>query len=79
LPTRIKKETDKELHFLTNNFRLAASTIAAIYKARWQQESLKKPSWSVCLCLTFFPSIRKDNALTYVHQTFSSSYFNRTA
>jgi hypothetical protein len=38
LPTRIKKETDKELHFLTNNFRLAASTIAAIYKARWQIE-----------------------------------------
>jgi len=32
------KETDKELHFLTNNFRLAASTIAAIYKARWQIE-----------------------------------------
>jgi hypothetical protein len=32
------KETNKTLVFLTNNFRLAATTIAAIYKARWQIE-----------------------------------------
>lgn len=31
-------ETDKYYSFLTNNFKLAASTIAAIYKARWQIE-----------------------------------------
>ena len=31
-------ETGKHFVFLTNNFRLAASTIAAIYKARWQVE-----------------------------------------
>ena len=32
----------KTLVFLTNNFHLAASTIAAIYKARWQIETLFK-------------------------------------
>jgi len=32
------EETDSELHFLTNNFKLSASTIAAIYKARWKIE-----------------------------------------
>lgn len=32
------EEQDKTLVFLTNNFTLAASTIAAIYKARWQIE-----------------------------------------
>lgn len=31
-------ETSKELIFLTNNMHLAASTIAQIYKARWQIE-----------------------------------------
>jgi len=31
-------ETGKELRFLTNNFALAASTIAQVYKARWQIE-----------------------------------------
>lgn len=31
-------ETDAILEFLTNNFSLAASTIAHIYKARWQIE-----------------------------------------
>jgi hypothetical protein len=31
-------ETKKTLNFITNNFKLAASTIAAIYKARWQIE-----------------------------------------
>jgi hypothetical protein len=30
--------TGKIYHFITNNFRLAASTIAAIYKQRWQIE-----------------------------------------
>jgi len=32
------KDTGKALEFLTNNFTLAASTIARIYKARWQIE-----------------------------------------
>lgn len=32
------KETKKELIFLTNNFKLAARTIADLYKARWQIE-----------------------------------------
>lgn len=32
------EEKDKTLAFLTNNFTLAASTIAPIYKARWQIE-----------------------------------------
>ena len=32
------KESGKHYVFLTNNFRLAASTIAAIYKERWQVE-----------------------------------------
>jgi hypothetical protein len=32
------EETDKYYSFLTNNFKLAASTIAAIYKSRWQIE-----------------------------------------
>ena len=31
-------ETGKHFEFLTNNFRLAASTITQIYKARWQVE-----------------------------------------
>ena len=31
-------ETGKVYHFITNNFRLAAPTIAAIYKQRWQIE-----------------------------------------
>ncbi|MCG2711204.1 MAG: IS4 family transposase [Elusimicrobia bacterium] len=31
-------ETDKIFEFLTNNFKLAAETIARIYKARWQIE-----------------------------------------
>jgi hypothetical protein len=32
------EDTDREFAFLTNNFKLAASTIAAVYKARWQIE-----------------------------------------
>ena len=32
------EETDKVYRFITNNFILAASTIAAIYKRRWQIE-----------------------------------------
>ena len=32
------KETQKTYRFITNNFNLAASTIAAIYKRRWQIE-----------------------------------------
>jgi hypothetical protein len=33
---------NKRLVFITNNFQLAASTIAAIYKARWQIETFFK-------------------------------------
>lgn len=32
------EETEKVLVFLTNHFKLAATTMAAIYKARWQIE-----------------------------------------
>ena len=32
------EETNRDYVFLTNNFRLAAATIAAIYKRRWQIE-----------------------------------------
>lgn len=32
------EERDKTLTFLTNNFKLAATTIAQIYKSRWQIE-----------------------------------------
>ena len=32
------EETGKIYQFITNNFRLAAATIAAIYKQRWQIE-----------------------------------------
>ena len=38
------KDADTGIHytFLTNNFTLAASTIADIYKARWQIERFFK-------------------------------------
>jgi hypothetical protein len=36
------KDTGRDFCFLTNNFTLAASTIAAIYKARWNIESFFK-------------------------------------
>ena len=36
--TFVDAQTQKMLIFLTNNFHLAATTIAAIYKARWQIE-----------------------------------------
>lgn len=32
------KESGKQFYFLTNNFKLSATTIAAIYKDRWQIE-----------------------------------------
>lgn len=35
-------DNDRTFEFLTNNFRLSAVTIAAIYKARWQIESFFK-------------------------------------
>lgn len=38
LVTYYDKETNKTLEFLTNNFSLSATTIAAIYKSRWQIE-----------------------------------------
>ena len=34
----LDSETNKRLVFLTNNFDLAALTIAQIYKSRWQVE-----------------------------------------
>jgi putative transposase len=36
--TYVDTETNKELVFLTNELKLAAATIAAIYKARWEIE-----------------------------------------
>lgn len=36
------EESQRSFDFLTNNHRLAASTIAAIYKARWQIEAFFK-------------------------------------
>jgi len=36
------KEKDEELYFLTNNFKLAAATIADLYKHRWQIETFFK-------------------------------------
>ena len=35
-------DNDRTFEFLTNNFHLSATTIAAIYKARWQIESFFK-------------------------------------
>jgi hypothetical protein len=42
LITYYDHETNKELIFLTNNFRLSALTIAHVYKARWQIETFFK-------------------------------------
>lgn len=39
LVTFYDADNDKVLKFLTNNFKLAASTIAGIYKSRWQIET----------------------------------------
>lgn len=36
------KENDRVFEFITNNFKLAAATIAGIYKARWQIEAFFK-------------------------------------
>lgn len=36
------KETGRVFEFITNNFKFAATTIAAIYKARWQIEAFFK-------------------------------------
>lgn len=38
LVTFYDQEQQREFHFLTNNLRLAATTIAAIYKDRWAVE-----------------------------------------
>jgi Transposase DDE domain len=40
------EETKKHLTFLTNNMKLAASTIAAIYKSRWQIEPSRSSNGS---------------------------------
>jgi hypothetical protein len=42
LVTFYDEEEDKVYQFVTNNFAFAASTIAAIYKARWQVETFFK-------------------------------------
>lgn len=42
LVTYYDKEKDRKLVFLTNNFKLAASTIAELYKHRWQIETFFK-------------------------------------
>lgn len=42
LVTFYEAEQQREFQFLTNNFRLAATTIAAIYKDRWAVELLFK-------------------------------------
>jgi len=42
LVTFIDSESGKSFEFLTNNFKMAPSTIAAIYKKRWQIELLFK-------------------------------------
>jgi IS4 transposase len=38
LVTFYDAEQDRKFQFLTNNFKLAAATIAEIYKARWAVE-----------------------------------------
>ena len=43
----IVPETGKELVLLTNNFKLSAVTIAALYKARWQVELFFNPVLSL--------------------------------
>ncbi len=42
LVTYFDRQNTKTYHFLTNNFKLAASTIAAIYKERWRIETFFK-------------------------------------
>jgi len=42
LVTYYDAEKDKMLEFLTNNFKLAAATIAELYKARWEIEKFFK-------------------------------------
>ncbi len=42
LVTYYNREEDQYLSFITNNFQLAAATIAAIYKARWEIETFFK-------------------------------------
>jgi IS4 transposase len=41
------EEKNETMVFITNNFKLAAATIAAIYKERWQIE-LFFESWTWC-------------------------------
>jgi hypothetical protein len=47
------EKTQKELVFLTNHLKFAASTIAAIYKDRWQVELFFKSLKQLCKIKTF--------------------------
>jgi len=47
------EKNQKDLVFLTNNLRLAASTIGAIYKDRWQIELFFKSLKQLCKIKTF--------------------------
>jgi len=61
----LDSETGKEFRFLTNNFALAASTIAQIYKARWQIELFFK--WiKQNLKIKSFLGITKNAVLTQI-------------
>jgi IS4 transposase len=47
------EQNKKELVFLTNHLKFAASTIAAIYKDRWQVELFFKSLKQLCKIKTF--------------------------
>jgi len=58
-------ETGKHYVFLTNNFKLAAKTIADIYKARWQVELFFK--WiKQNLKIKFFLGTSKNTVMTQI-------------
>ena len=53
LVTYYDKVNEREFTFLTNNFRVKASTVAAIYKQRWQIELLFKRMKQTLQCQYF--------------------------